>query len=163
MTKCQLSFTTMGLVLAITALALATVGHPESQVNIAKSMAASFVQPNLHPPRNYEILVLNLRFQTLDAFCGGTTGLDKTRVIKDEKRCAPARRFSPNFGFASDFTRGCQSPGRCTRQRPIRSLIFRARCESCRLLAQFLELSPRSPWEWPLGSDCLPLSPRRSR
>ena len=28
MTKCQLSFTTMGLVLAITALAFATVGHP---------------------------------------------------------------------------------------------------------------------------------------
>src|SRR5208283_3990167 len=110
-----------------------------------------------------EILVLNLRFQTLDAFCGDTAALDKTRVIKDEKRCAPARRFSPIFGFVSDFTRGCQSPGRCTRQRPIRSLIFRARCESCRLLAQFLGLSPRSSWEWPLGSDCLPLSPRRSR
>jgi hypothetical protein len=45
-------------------------------------MAASFVQPNLHQPRNYEILVLNLRFQTLDAFCGDTAALDKTRVIR---------------------------------------------------------------------------------
>jgi hypothetical protein len=83
----------------------------ESQVNIVKSMAASFVQPSLHPPRNYEILILNLRFQTLEVFCIDTAALDKTRVIKDEKRCAPARRFSPIFGFVSDFTRGCQSPG----------------------------------------------------
>ena len=45
-------------------------------------MAASFVLPNLHPPRNFEILVLNLRFQTLDAFCGDTAALDKTPMIR---------------------------------------------------------------------------------
>ena len=51
MTKCQLSFTTMGLVLAITALALATVGHPPSFVvhhfNLA-SIAEASASPKNH-------------------------------------------------------------------------------------------------------------------
>jgi len=51
MTKCQLSFTTMGLVLAITALAFATVGHPLSFVvhhfNLA-SIAEASAYPKNH-------------------------------------------------------------------------------------------------------------------
>jgi len=51
MTKCQLSFTTMGLVLAIAALAFATVGHPPSFVvhhfNLA-SIAEASAYPKNH-------------------------------------------------------------------------------------------------------------------
>ncbi len=51
MTKCQLSFTTMGLALAITALAFATVGHPLSfavhHFNLASIAEASAY------PKNY--------------------------------------------------------------------------------------------------------------
>ena len=35
--------------------------------------------------------------------------LDKTHMIKDEKRCAPARRFSQIFGYVFDFAHSCQS------------------------------------------------------
>ncbi len=51
MTKCQLSFTTMGLALAITALAFATVGHPLSfavhHFNLA-SIAEASAYPKNH-------------------------------------------------------------------------------------------------------------------
>jgi hypothetical protein len=48
-------------------------------------------------------------------FAANTAPLNKTRMIKEEKRCAPARRFSPIFGFVLDFVRGCQSTRRATR------------------------------------------------
>jgi len=35
--------------------------------------------------------------------------LDKTHMIKDEKRCAPARRFSQIFGYVFDVADNCQS------------------------------------------------------
>jgi len=51
MTTCQLSFTTMGLALAITALAFATVGHPLSfavhHFNLA-SIAEASAYPKNH-------------------------------------------------------------------------------------------------------------------
>ena len=51
MIKCQLSFTTMGLVLAIPVLAFATVGHPPSFVvhhfNLA-SIAEASASPKNH-------------------------------------------------------------------------------------------------------------------
>jgi hypothetical protein len=46
-----------------------------------------------------------------DRIAPAATGvlLDKTHMIKDEKRCDPARRFSQIFGYVFDFTHSCQS------------------------------------------------------